>query len=346
MPPDCHGRPAVCVIPNQEESAVADALVTKFFWHFGILRELHSDQGRKFEFRLLQEVLQRLGMIRTRTTLLHPQSDDMVERYMKTVEEHLRKVVSTRQTDWDRRLPTFLLACSAQPTRPQARRPPAWSSGGNYFCPATCSAPPPVRSSQRPTAWRTSWTGFMTSITHSSIWRWSFTGWRPVPRDSKKESKSVFATRPGQRKSQLSSSHQRKAHTRCTQISSVVDRIQRQTKMMAPYPGATRDEGVLSQELAAAARSAAWLPPPQAASSSDVCVLRAHAAGSFNQLLNCVTRTRNFRLMVEGNGNFSSLLDQIQNRQGDSKSDVQILVKSYTSKNNYISSFQHGSANP
>jgi hypothetical protein len=34
----------------------------------------------------------------------------MVERYVKRVEEYLRKVVSTHQRDWDERLPIFLLA--------------------------------------------------------------------------------------------------------------------------------------------------------------------------------------------------------------------------------------------
>jgi hypothetical protein len=37
----------------------------------------------------------------------------MVERYVKTVDELLRKVVSTHQRDWDERLPIFLLAYRA-----------------------------------------------------------------------------------------------------------------------------------------------------------------------------------------------------------------------------------------
>jgi transposase InsO family protein len=86
-------------IPNQEASTVAEALVTNFFCRFGISRELHSDQGRKFESSLLQEVLQRLGVSKMRTTALHPQSHGMVERYIKTVEEHLRKVVASHQRD-------------------------------------------------------------------------------------------------------------------------------------------------------------------------------------------------------------------------------------------------------
>jgi hypothetical protein len=33
----------------------------------------------------------------------------MVERYIKTIEEHLRKVVASHQRDWDERVPLFLL---------------------------------------------------------------------------------------------------------------------------------------------------------------------------------------------------------------------------------------------
>jgi transposase InsO family protein len=99
--------PEVYAIPNQEASTIAEALVTNFFCRFGIPRELHSDQGRNFCSHLLQEVLQRLRVSKTRTTPLHPQSDGMVERYIKTIEEHLRKVVASHQRDWDEGLPLF-----------------------------------------------------------------------------------------------------------------------------------------------------------------------------------------------------------------------------------------------
>ncbi|PNF24989.1 hypothetical protein B7P43_G08361 [Cryptotermes secundus] len=104
--------PEVYSIPNQEPSTIAEVLVANFFCRFGIPRELHSDQGRNFEFHLLR-VLQCLGVRKMCTTPLHPQSDGMVERYVKTIEEHLRKVVSSHQRDWDERLPLFLLAYRA-----------------------------------------------------------------------------------------------------------------------------------------------------------------------------------------------------------------------------------------
>jgi hypothetical protein len=93
--------PEVYAIPNQDASTVAEALVTNFFCRFSIPRELHSDQGRNFESRLLQKVLQRLGGSKIRTTALHPQSDGMVARYIRKVEHHLRKVAASHQRDWE-----------------------------------------------------------------------------------------------------------------------------------------------------------------------------------------------------------------------------------------------------
>jgi hypothetical protein len=74
--------PEACAIPNQEASTMAEALVTNFFCHFGVPRELHSGQDRNFESLLIQEVLQRLGVSKMRTIPLHPQPDVVVERYI------------------------------------------------------------------------------------------------------------------------------------------------------------------------------------------------------------------------------------------------------------------------
>jgi hypothetical protein len=41
---------------------------------------------------------------------LHPQLDSVVERCIRTAEEHLQKVVTSHQKDWGAGLPIFLLA--------------------------------------------------------------------------------------------------------------------------------------------------------------------------------------------------------------------------------------------
>ena len=49
-------------------------------------------------------------MVKTQTTPLHPQSDGMVERFNRTILNHLSLFVSKNQQDWDQKLPLFLLA--------------------------------------------------------------------------------------------------------------------------------------------------------------------------------------------------------------------------------------------
>jgi hypothetical protein len=104
--------PEAYAISSQEASTVAESVVSNFC-RFGIPLELPSDQGRNFECCLLEEILQRLGVSKTCITPLHRQSDVMVERYIITVEEDLRKVVVSHQKDWDPELPILILAYRA-----------------------------------------------------------------------------------------------------------------------------------------------------------------------------------------------------------------------------------------
>lgn len=97
-------------IPNQEAITVAETLVAELVSRFGVPLELHSDQGRNFESLVFQQMCDVMGIKKTRTTALHPQSDGMVERMNRTIGRHLAKVTSDHQRDWDRHLPLFLLA--------------------------------------------------------------------------------------------------------------------------------------------------------------------------------------------------------------------------------------------
>lgn len=102
--------PEVFAIPNQEAKTVSEEIVNHWVSRFGVPMELHSDQGRNFESKVFQEVCQLLGIRKTRTTALHPQSDGMVERFNRTLNEHLSKVVGVDQRNWDRHISLFLMA--------------------------------------------------------------------------------------------------------------------------------------------------------------------------------------------------------------------------------------------
>jgi len=105
--------PEAWPIPNMAAETCASALVENWVARFGVPMEVHSDQGRCFESSVFQEICKNLGIHKTRTTPMHPQSDGMVERFNRTLVEHLRKVVSNRQDDWEEHVPGFLMAYRA-----------------------------------------------------------------------------------------------------------------------------------------------------------------------------------------------------------------------------------------
>jgi len=93
----------VRVIPMKDHTAVtcAQALVKEWVLTFGAPLMLHSDQGREFESRLFQGMLEELAIVKTRTNPYRPQSDGMVERFNRTLIQGLTSLVNSKQDDWD-----------------------------------------------------------------------------------------------------------------------------------------------------------------------------------------------------------------------------------------------------
>lgn len=100
-------------LPNQEAPTVAEALMEMVVCRFRAPSEIHTDQGRNFQAHLFRELLRLLGVPQTRTCALRPQSDGMVERANRTVEQMLEVVVAKDQRDWDFHLHLALAAYRA-----------------------------------------------------------------------------------------------------------------------------------------------------------------------------------------------------------------------------------------
>ncbi|KAI3374420.1 hypothetical protein L3Q82_006249 [Scortum barcoo] len=102
--------PEAYAIPDQEAETVANALVEGMFTRFGTAEVIHSDQGRNFESGVFSAMCDCLGMQKTRTTPLHPQSDGLVERFNRTLAKQLAILTTEHQRDWDMHLPLVLMA--------------------------------------------------------------------------------------------------------------------------------------------------------------------------------------------------------------------------------------------
>ena len=76
-------------VPRATATEVADAILDWISQH-GVMKILHSDQGRVFESELVREVCEKFGIHKTRTTSYHPASDGQVERMNRTLIDMLK----------------------------------------------------------------------------------------------------------------------------------------------------------------------------------------------------------------------------------------------------------------
>jgi len=95
---------------NQDAETVARTFVDHFVTLFGVPRQVHTDQGANFESNLFRKICNILDIDKTRTTVMRPQSDGMVELYMRTLVNMLSSFVSNHQRDWDQYVPLLMMA--------------------------------------------------------------------------------------------------------------------------------------------------------------------------------------------------------------------------------------------
>ena len=88
--------PEAIPLTSMNTLVVAQAVV-EFFSRVGFPRELLTDQGTPFMSRLMSQVCELLGIKQLKTSVYHPQTDRLVERYNHTIKNMLKKWLLTQE---------------------------------------------------------------------------------------------------------------------------------------------------------------------------------------------------------------------------------------------------------
>ena len=99
-------------------TASAKAIAHELFILFsrvGICDEIITDQGTCFMSRVLKLLYDWLKVKRVRTSVYHPQTDGLVERFNQTLKKMLKKLIEVDGRDWDQLIPYVLFSIREVP---------------------------------------------------------------------------------------------------------------------------------------------------------------------------------------------------------------------------------------
>ena len=92
---------------------VAKVLMDHVFSRFGMPRRLLTDQGKEFESELFRELCVHMEIEKIRTSPYRPSTNGCVERFHRTLNAMIGKVVQHDQRNWDEKLPSIMAAYRA-----------------------------------------------------------------------------------------------------------------------------------------------------------------------------------------------------------------------------------------
>ncbi|KAI2642954.1 Retrovirus-related Pol polyprotein [Labeo rohita] len=98
--------------------ATAKAVAQELFLlasRVGLPAEILTDQGTPFMSRLMADFCRLLRVKQLRTTVYHPQTDGLVERFNQTLKQMLRRVAAEDKRDWDLMIPYVLFGIREVP---------------------------------------------------------------------------------------------------------------------------------------------------------------------------------------------------------------------------------------
>ena len=100
-------------VRNQEAVTVAKVLVDQWISRYGCPLQILTDQGPCFEATLFKDLCRLLGIDKVRTSPYKPSTNGLIERFHRTLNTMIAKVVAQNQRNWTEHLPLVMAAYRA-----------------------------------------------------------------------------------------------------------------------------------------------------------------------------------------------------------------------------------------
>uniref|UniRef100_A0A8C5CZT0 ribonuclease H n=1 Tax=Gadus morhua TaxID=8049 RepID=A0A8C5CZT0_GADMO len=106
--------PEAIPLRTMASKGIASELVLMFS-RVGIPEEILTDQGTPFMSRIMKDLCKLMQIKQLRTSVYHPQTDGLVERFNRTLKQMLKKVMEADGRNWDQLLPYLMFSIREVP---------------------------------------------------------------------------------------------------------------------------------------------------------------------------------------------------------------------------------------
>ncbi len=100
-------------IENKRAETIASVIYSRIIADFTTPRSIITDNGRKFNNKILEELSKLFQVQKIKVQAYHPQSNGVVERLNKKIINCLRALINPYSIEWDKWIPTVKCALNA-----------------------------------------------------------------------------------------------------------------------------------------------------------------------------------------------------------------------------------------
>ena len=103
------------VMPNQQVKTVAKALVDKWCYTYRIPSRIHSDQGKSFDNKIIEQLCKIYGVKQTITTPYNPCINSPCNQLNHTLQNLLKTLPKDQKSNWPAHLGALVFVHNAKP---------------------------------------------------------------------------------------------------------------------------------------------------------------------------------------------------------------------------------------